>query len=506
MCCRNGALLKSGTLRKDILLPHDKATKTEDLAEAFPTPASSPLAFVDLETTGLSPRTDRIAEIGIVAVHGQRVEEWSTLLNPRIRTRERSQRFDEPGGKTLAAAPCFKDIAAELAERLAGRIFIAHNARFDHAFLKAEFENAGIDFRPRVLCSAMLSRKLNGQFAHHDMDTLMARHHLAEETRHRALPDARLVWQFWQALHREHEPQTIANSLAQLLAGPVLPADLDPVLIDRLPERPGVYLLHGEKNEVLQVGSAGNLRLRLVNYFRVDHMSAKASEVALLVRNITWQATQGLLGARLQAAVLSTELLPAKKRRSERELFCWQLTPDDYPCARLVHLSHGPVQDCFGIFHSASKARNAMLRLAASHRLCHCLLGIGRETKSVCLACPEDERGRSCGRIPVRLKQLARSLTALNSWQRPTWPYPGPVGIRERADLHIVREWRYLGTARTEPEMFDALECRLPAFNEEIFQLLARILPRLPRKKLLDLSEHEKKLSCSARSILAESG
>ena len=51
------------------------------------------LAFVDVETTGLSPTEDRIAEIGVVTVDDGRIERWATLLQPssRVGTRERSR-------------------------------------------------------------------------------------------------------------------------------------------------------------------------------------------------------------------------------------------------------------------------------------------------------------------------------------------------------------------------------------------------------------------------------
>jgi len=153
-----------------------------------------PLAFVDLETSGLSPSTGRITEIGVITVDDSEVIEWTTLINPGTRISERSRSFNGIADEVVAAAPQFKDIAGDLSKRLAGRLFIAHNARFDFGFLRAEFQRVGIEFQPQVLCSVMVSRKLYSQFAGHDLDTLMLRHELKAEIRHRALPDARLVW------------------------------------------------------------------------------------------------------------------------------------------------------------------------------------------------------------------------------------------------------------------------------------------------------------------------
>ena len=202
------------------------------------------LAFVDVETTGLSPTENRIAEIGVVTVGGGSVERWTTLLRTSSRGERTAPLGSSPHG--TPDAPCFSDIAADLARRLEGRLFVAHNARFDYAFLRSEFERAGIAFHPDVICSVMLSRHLSPGLAHHDMDSLASRHGFRVEERHRALPDADLVWQLWQALHRQHPKARIADVVGALLSGPVLPPELDASLIDRLPESPGAYVLYGD--------------------------------------------------------------------------------------------------------------------------------------------------------------------------------------------------------------------------------------------------------------------
>jgi DNA polymerase-3 subunit epsilon len=137
------------------------------------------VAIVDVETTGLSPADHRIAEIGVVTVDGDRVDRWTTLIKTSSRRELASSIVSEPGGSD--DAPSFSDIAAELAQRLSGRLLIAHNARFDHAFLKAEFNRVGVSFTPEVLCSVMLSRKLYPHLAHHDLDSLIECHALRAE-------------------------------------------------------------------------------------------------------------------------------------------------------------------------------------------------------------------------------------------------------------------------------------------------------------------------------------
>jgi len=447
-------------------------------------PAPPRLAFVDLETSGLSPGADRVTEIGVVTVDDGGVEEWTTLINPGRDLTERSRFFNGITSDELADAPRFSAIAAQLAARLAGRLLVAHNARFDFGFLRAEFRRAGIEFQPPVLCSVMLSRKLYPDCDGHDLDTLMQRHALRAEVRHRALPDARLVWQFWQVIQAQHAPEHVDTVIAALLQGPVLPAHLDPSLIDRLPEAPGVYVLHGERNSILHIGKAANLQRHLIEYFRLDRTSAKAAAISHLVRNITWRTTRGAIGAWLQRAALTEGTTPAPARPA---LYSWRLHPDAYPCVELIALANGTrgAGELYGLFESARKARNALGRLATDAHLCHAALGI-TAAPAACTGCAAHEAAR-CVRKADRLKHLTKAAVALRPWRIEPWPYAGPIGVRERSDLHVLDDWRYVGTAHGEHELHHVMQTRPQYFDPDTFSFLAKTLRRLPPRRIVRL-------------------
>ena len=109
------------------------------------------LAFVDLETTGGTATSDRITEVGIVEVDEDGVREWSSLVNPEMHIPEFIQSLTGISNAMVADAPTFAELADDIQSRLADRVFIAHNARFDHGFLKNEFKRTGHEFRPPVL-------------------------------------------------------------------------------------------------------------------------------------------------------------------------------------------------------------------------------------------------------------------------------------------------------------------------------------------------------------------
>src|SRR5439155_13385872 len=116
----------------------------------------------------------------------------------------------------LARAPRFADLAAELHERLAGRVFIAHNARFDYTFLRREFDRAGIKFHARALCSVKLARRLYPRERGHDLDSLIVRHGIACLARHRAMGDADALWQFLRIAAAEHGEEVLTVAARQV--------------------------------------------------------------------------------------------------------------------------------------------------------------------------------------------------------------------------------------------------------------------------------------------------
>jgi DNA polymerase-3 subunit epsilon len=440
--------------------------------------ADSPaLAFVDVETTGLCPSSDRIAEIGVVTVNGDSVERWGTYLRSADRRRELDSAVDErPGADPHADAPTFRAIAPDLARRLGGRLFVAHNARFDHAFVRAEFERVGIRFEPQVLCTVMLSRALSPEVAHHNLDALAAAHALTVEERHRALPDAELLWRWWCTIQRDHPRRTIQRAIAKIVAGPALPPQLDPAVIDRLPGRPGAYVLHGAGGVPVMIGAAGNLRLHLLRHFRIDHASRRALENAHRVTNVTWRVTSGIVGARLEAAALDAAHFAGAKRRLAAPLLTWRFLPDGFPCVALASLAHVHVDEAatYGLFNTERRARNALERLADLHRLSRPLLGLAMDEPL-----PDAD---------TTTKARLRIFEALRTLKVPGWPHAGPVGIRERSDLHVVDRWRYLGTARSDDELHRLLEQRPHDFDPRVFRLLRRTLPALPPRRIIDLS------------------
>jgi DNA polymerase-3 subunit epsilon len=112
--------------------------------------AEARLAIIDFETTGLTPETDRVIEIGVACFDAGRLtklQNW--LVNPGIPIPEESRAIHNISDEELANAPRFETVAVELAEVLRDHIPVAYNAAFDRSFLQAELKRlAGLAFAP----------------------------------------------------------------------------------------------------------------------------------------------------------------------------------------------------------------------------------------------------------------------------------------------------------------------------------------------------------------------
>jgi len=105
----------------------------------------APIAVIDVETTGLDPRVDRIIEIAVIfMVGGQVVERYGTLVNPEQAVPDEVVKLTGIDPASLTTAPRFAEVASEVASRLSGRVFVAYNLAFDRAFVTRELERCGI--------------------------------------------------------------------------------------------------------------------------------------------------------------------------------------------------------------------------------------------------------------------------------------------------------------------------------------------------------------------------
>ena len=106
-----------------------------------------PLTVLDVETTGVWPKSDRIVQIAYVTVTpDQKVIEYNQLINPERSIPAESTAIHRITDEDVKEAPVFREIAVAITEALSGHDFVGYNFRFDRQMLQAECDRAGVDF------------------------------------------------------------------------------------------------------------------------------------------------------------------------------------------------------------------------------------------------------------------------------------------------------------------------------------------------------------------------
>ena len=445
------------------------------------------LAFVDIETSGSTPGRDGITEVAVITWDDGVVERWSSLVNPQRSIPEFIQGLTGISNEMVADAPLFEELVPELKRRLAGRVFVAHNARFDYAFIKQGFLAAGEDLRAPTLCTVKLSRKLFPKEARHNLDALTARHGLQAQGRHRAMADADLLLQFWQILMRDIAPEELDAAVHELLGRPSLPSHLDASLLADLPAGPGVYLFYGENDLPIYIGKSKTIRSRVLAHFSSDVRSSKELSLAQQVRRVEWRETTGEISALLLEADLVKSMRPTHNRQLRlNQNVCTLVldTPQAFPQVQPLSIDEAlPEQSgrAYGLFQSMTEARRSLRLLCEEHGLCQAVLGVekrkhgeacfGRQLKKCQGAC---EGGESPERHHLRV------MAALSKMKVRDWPFAGPAYLREGEALLIFQDWAYLGTAHSEADLEDCLAGRRQIqFDRDTYRILLKVVGQM---------------------------
>lgn len=148
-------------------------------------------AVVDIETTGGRSDSHRITEIGAVKVkNGEVIDRFHTLINPERRIPWNIVRLTGISDEMVAAAPMFSEIAESLRSFIGETVFVAHSAKFDHGFIRAEFERLGERFRRPTLCTVVAMRKFFPGLQSYKLSELCREFSIPLESHHRAMCDA----------------------------------------------------------------------------------------------------------------------------------------------------------------------------------------------------------------------------------------------------------------------------------------------------------------------------
>ncbi|MDH3267802.1 MAG: exonuclease domain-containing protein [Ignavibacteria bacterium] len=326
-------------------------------------------SVLDVETTGLSARNNRVIEIGIVKIKNLKVvDKYTTLINPGYDIPYFITQFTGISNKDVAYSPSFFDTAEEIEEFIGNSIISGHNLSFDEGFLRYEFIRNGFEPLSNLnVCTLKLSRKVFPTLKSKSLASVTEHLGIKNKTSHRALSDAEATAHILVKLIRKLSKDKKIKTLQQLLEyesslvssglNLKLPKDIYNSLYS-LPDAPGVYYFLNKKNEIIYIGKAKSLKDRVRSYF-ASTATGKTKKIVKQAAKIKTEITNSELTALLLEAE-SIKLINPKHnsqlKKYGNKYFIRINKSHKYPKAEITTKFDFDGNDYFGLFISRKKA------------------------------------------------------------------------------------------------------------------------------------------------------
>lgn len=162
---------------------------------------------IDLETTGLQPKTDRIIEVGAVKVRrGEPAETFQTFVNPGRQLEERVMELTHIRQEEVDSAPYMEEILPRLLDFLEDLPLLGHRVLFDYSFLKKAAVNAGQTFEKQGIDTLRIARRFLPELEHRSLEYLCTYYQIPHQA-HRAYEDARATSRLYRILAEQFYEQ-----------------------------------------------------------------------------------------------------------------------------------------------------------------------------------------------------------------------------------------------------------------------------------------------------------
>ena len=347
-------------------------------------------AIIDIETTGGRPDRDRITEIAIVIHDGTKVlQKFETLINPECYIPTYITQLTHITNDMVSAAPRFFEVAKEIVQLTEGKIFVAHNVRFDYGFVKEEFRRLGYSYQRKQLCTVRMARKTLPQLRRHNLDTLLEYYDIVvpPDQRHRAMGDAAATAVLFEYLIQQGGGlEIIEAEINKGIKEAKLPPNISLELLHSLPDACGVYYFINADGHITYIGKALNIKKRVMQHFA--DLTGKETALHASVHDISYEITGSeLVSLLLESHEIKTkqpEYNKAQRRRSTEYGVYQYENQNGYICFHIDKCSKQKNQQAISTFAELSDAKMIVNEVVKEYGLCRKLCNLDAVAGKTC--------------------------------------------------------------------------------------------------------------------------
>lgn len=328
-------------------------------------------AIIDVETTGLSSKSEKITEIAILLHDGKKVTEtFHSLINPEKRIPYRITQITGINDQMVSGSPKFYELAKKIIELTKDRIIVGHNVRFDYNFLQNEFKEFDYSFKRKTICTVKTSRKLIPGQISYSLGKLTTNLGIPHQDKHRALGDAKATAVLLDILLKI-DPEIGGEDAIKL------PDALSKEQIVNIPRETGVYYFLNAKNEIIYVGKSIDIHQRVLQHLH-NYSTKKSVEMLNQIANIKFTITGSELIALLLESDEIKRLKPLFNRAQRRSLYNYGLfsSIDQNGYFRFYIEKIEPMTKPLSSFQSMQTAKDFLFYLVDEYKLCQKLCGL----------------------------------------------------------------------------------------------------------------------------------
>lgn len=277
----------------------------------------------------------------------------------------------------VEGAPRFFEVARKIVEMTEGKVFVAHNVRFDYNFLKEEFRRLGFTFKRKTLCTVRLTRRVFKGLPSYSLENLIRHFDLEVARRHRALDDTLATVEVLRRIIDAEKEETSAKDLINLgVKETRLPPNITLDILHALPEDCGIYYFYNAQGDVIYVGKSINIKKRVMGHFASD--TRKAQKIQRSIHDITYEITGSELIALLLEESEIKRISPIYNSALKPKTFPYGIyyfeDEKGYPNLKVgdKNIDHILIAE----FSSLREAKGALAYIVKEFELCRCLCNL----------------------------------------------------------------------------------------------------------------------------------